>query len=521
MRKRVFAAVLIGMFASVACSSSSGTGTASKQGGTLKVAVNTEPSNLDPAFQSSAVAGNLADEVVEELVSSYGGDGSPQPALATSWQGSPDAMTWSFTLRKGVKFQDGTAFDATAVKANFDRLLDPKVAALHLGDIGQIASTTVVDQYHVRFQLKKPIGYFAAVVSNTQAGILSPASFTTNGNTDQHIVYLVGTGPYSFVQYTKAVDMLVKRNDSYWGKKPAFSAIDFKIVPDAASREAMLRSGGADLVLTPPASDIPTLQKDPNFRIGADPSRYVIHFEINMTDSQQPLLQDVRVRQALNYAVDKRTIINKVLFGLADTLDSPFAKSSPGYCSAGAYSYDPNKARQLLQAANATNLTIKVESPTGRYLNDFVAAQAVVGYWQAVGIKVEGPTTADFASYVSGLNVPPSKANYQVALVGLGGAFPDPAGLVSYFVSTQVPPRGFNVSHYSDPSIDNIVSTSQVNPDRKAALPAYCQLQKTVWDAAPWVFLWSERPIVAYSAKITGVKTLPDELVDYNTVVPA
>src|SRR5262249_6962699 len=148
----------------------------------------------------------------------------------------------------------------------------------------------------------------------------------------------------------------------------------YKIVPEAASREALVKSGGADVIVLPPANDIPALAADPTLHVILGPSDRTVQVIINTADTTQPLLQKPEVRQALDYAIDKNAIIKNVMFGAATPLNAPMATSLFGYCQTGTYGYDAAKAKSMLQAAGAAGMSVKLVSPTGRYVQDIQVA---------------------------------------------------------------------------------------------------------------------------------------------------
>lgn len=491
-----------------------------KEGGTLRIVIGAEPGTFDVARLQSDQGINAGYEVLECLTTVYKGDGAVVPNLATSWSVNADATSYTFELRPNVKFHDGTPFNAAAVKANFDRVTDPNLKTFNIALFSYIKSTTVLDDLRVRVDLSQPLGFLPAVLASYTGCIASPASFKADGNSYEKLDKPVGTGPYVFKSYTKSVNVLLERNESYWGDKPAYKRLEFKIVPDAAAREAMLRSGGADVIFQPPPSGIAALQKDPNIVVYTGPSRRSIHIGINTQSKTQPALRDVRVRQAINYAIDKKSIIQNVLFGLADETDSPVPKVVSGYCRTGDYSYNPQKAKQLLKEAGATNITVKFQSPTGRYLQDFQAAQAIAGNLRDVGINVEGPTTKDFPAYVATLQTPPDQTQNELSLFGLSGSYPEAGAAVSYFVSSRMPPTGFNLGYFNDPKVDVLIKSADAKADRKVANQEYCEAEKIVWEQAPWAFLWIQRGVVVHSKKVAGIKTLPNEMVNFNDAYP-
>lgn len=475
--------------------------------GTFRVAVGVDLDTVDPIQTTTTTVANMLDYVAETLTS-LGPDGKIQPWLAESWTHSPDGLTYTFKLRKGVTFHDGTPFDAKAVKWNFDRLKDPTVRVPIRAPF-PIKETEVVDASTVKVTLKQPSAPFISALSWTTSALVSPASADKLGNEYKNVVHTVGTGPYVFKERKKGESFTVSLNDKYWGKKPTYDTVVFRIVPEAATRESLILAGQVDLIVLPPIADLPALQRNPGVKVLLAPSDRTIFISLNTT---KPPLNDVRVRQALNYAVDKKAIIQNVLFGAADEMDAPMAASLFGHCKAGTYEYNPAKAKQLLTEAGVKPGTkISFHHPTGRYVQDKEASQAVAGYLREVGIEPE-LQTMDWPSYVAVINAGPAeKTVHQLAYLGWAPAFLDASQQVIQYWSGYHPPAGLATSFYRNPKVDEWVPAAdrESNPDKRKEL--YCEISRQVWADAPWLFLYVQRFPIVYSAKVTDVGSLPNE----------
>jgi ABC-type transport system substrate-binding protein len=516
MRLRVVTVLALSGLAIVAC----GTGgtqqstTGPKHGDTLRVAIGIDPDTLDPAAQTTTTAGQIVDMMAETLTT-INDKGQLQPLLATKWDQSSDGLTWTFTLRPNVKFSDGSTFNAAAVKFSIDRLLSPDTFRSQPGALGGktgIDHVDVVDDSHVKFTLKTPLAPFAAAMSQTNAAIISPASVNVAPNTPAVITQPVGTGPYKFMERVAGDHITMTANKDYWGTKPNYDTQTYKIVPEGASREALVKSGGADVMALPPANDLPALRADSSLRVIMGPSDRTIQIIINTVDSAQPLLQKSEVRQALNYAVDKNAIIKNVMFGAATPLNAPMAQSLFGYCSVGTYNYNPGKAKQMLQAAGAAGMSVKLVSPTGRYVQDIQVAQAVAGYLRDAGLKVDGPGTTDWPTYIATYaNVPPSAAKTDLSLLGWAPAYLDAQQQFEQFYSPRTPPGGLESSYYKNQQVDDLVTKANAGTNPGQRQSDYCTAAKQVWNDAPWIFLYNQKYPFVTTAKVTGVTGLPNE----------
>ena len=514
MSRRIGTLLLAGALLVAACGGNTGTTTTSgtKQGDNLRVAIGVDPDTLDPMRQTTTTVQNIVQMVVETLVK-VDPDGKVQPDLATSWDTSSDGLSWTFTLHSGVKFSDGEPFNAAAVKANFDRVLDKDNSCPLCGAFRGVSSTTAVDDTHVKLTLSKPIAPLLGLLTEVTFGIVAPNSIAKGSADFKDQEKPVGTGPYTLTDRVKGDHVTLTRNDAYWGKKANYKTQTFKIVPEAASREALVRSGQADVILLPPVSDLPALQKDGTVKVILASGDRTIFLAFNTQDQQQPLLQKPEVRQALNYAINKDEIIKSVLFGAASPMDAPMASSLFGYCKVGSYNYDPAKAKQMLAAAGATNLTIKFVSPNGRYIQDFQAAQVVAQQLGEVGVKVDGgaPKTMDWPTYLGTINVPPAKASVDLHLLGWAPGFLDASQAMTQFQSSQWPSAGLATSYYKNDQVDSLLAKANSESDQNARQTDYCNASKQVWQDAPWIFLWVQKFPMVTTSKVTGVQSIPNE----------
>ncbi|MFQ5898278.1 MAG: ABC transporter substrate-binding protein [Candidatus Methylomirabilia bacterium] len=484
-----------------------GVGVAPASASTFRVAVGIDPDILDPVQMTTTTVANMVKYVVETLTT-IDETGKVLPMLAESWSASPDGTQYTFKLRKGVTFHDGSRFDAKAVKWNFDRLIDPDVR-VPIRASYPIQKTEIIDSHTVKVTLKQPFAPFVGALSWTTSGISSPASVDRHGNSYKNYSHIVGTGPYVFKDRRKGERITVTKNPTYWGKKPYYDTVVFRIVPEAATRESLILAGQVDLIILPPVADLPALQRNSAVKVLLAPSDRTIFIA---TNTLKPMLGDRRVRQALNYAVDKSAIVENVLFGAADMMDAPMAPSLFGYCRAGSYEYNPAKAKELLaQAGVKPGTKIQLIHPTGRYVQDKEASQAIAGYLREVGFDVN-IQTMDWPSYVQTIIAPPDKNTTELHYLGWAPAYLDASQQMLQFLSTYAPPNGLETSFYSNPEVDKLISSAGRALDADKRQELYCRAAKKVWQDAPWIFLWVQRFPIIYSAKVTNVSSLPNEM---------
>lgn len=496
-------------------------GSSSGKADVLTTAIGFDIDSLDPAAQVTTSVMQLLKMSVETFTKMEP-DGSITPSLATEWTTAPDGLSWDFKLRDGVTFQDGEPFDAEAAKFNFDRVLNPDTFKVAPNVLTVITSAEVVDDHTLRLNLKNPFAPLPAALSFPVSGMISPKSATVSPNTQQQIQDPVGTGPYKLTDWKKGESVTFDRYDGYWGDKPAYAKQVFKIAPEGSSREALLRSGDADVIAAPPASSLPTLDSDKSLKVVWSDTSYVIQMVLNTQSASQPLLKDERVRQALNYAIDRESLIKNVLFGAGKVLDGMVPENVFGACAMDSpYNYDPDKAKQLLADAGATGMKLSVVSPNGRYVQDYKVAEAVVGQLKEVGIKAElGPAT-DWPTYLAALYVPLDQAKNEASLLGWGTLYGDASQSLLQLRDDYIPPDGLNATYWKNAEFTKLVDKGNSSSDEAERKDAYCQAQKIAYKAAPSMYLYNLVNPVVTTSKVTNVNGLPNLMFETTWAKPA
>jgi ABC-type transport system substrate-binding protein len=504
-----------------ACGSNGGMASTidSQQSSVLTVALGVDADTLDPMRQTTTSVSNVEQMAVESLAT-LDQNGKVQPALATAWKESADAMSWAFTLRENVEFTDGAPFDATAVRDNLARILDPKSVCPSCGALPRaVKSVDVVDATHIQLTMGVPLAadVVLGLLSSATYGILSPRTIQAGQPGYVKQEKPIGTGPYILKERVPGDHITMVRNQGYWGRRPAYAEQVFKVVPDAATREALVRSGQAQVTVLPPISDLPSLHQDPTVKVLLAPGDRTVFFAINTADSQQPLLKNPQVREALNLAINRDAIVKSTLFGAAEPAASVMAPSLFGFCQVpNPYPYDPDTARSMLQKAGAAGMNVSLIAPTGRYVQDFQAAENVANELRSIGVNVDGPRTMDWPTYVSTIDVAPTKATVDLHMLGFAPGFLDASQAMNQFDAGQMPPHGLETSYYDNPIVTALIQKAQVEPNRDARAQEYCQAEQIVWNDAPWIFLWVEKFPIVYSSQVTGIGSIPNE--SYYTV---
>jgi len=475
-------------------------------GGVLTFAAGADPDSLDPQNTQSNPGEQVNRMMYENLVR-FNTKMQIEPALAESWTQSPDGLVWTFKLRKGISFHDGTPFDAKAVKFFFDRVLGdekPFKASLYTPFV---QGAQVVDDHTVKVTLKQPFAAFLFRLAHSAGGIVSPAAHQKWGK--DLTLHPVGTGPFKFTEWVKSDHVALERNDGYWGGKALLDRVVVKTVREDAARVLMLEAGDADLILNIPPEDITRLRKDPRFAIESIPTARALYVVINV--KKKPF-DDVRVRQALNYAVNREAIVKSLFQGNAEVIPGIVAPLQNGYAKLPGYAFDPKKAKELLTQAGVPSLKVKLWSPKGRYVKDFELAQAVQQDLAAIGVDA-ALTTMEWGAYLSATKTAPEQTDRELFLLGWSPSTGEAQwGIYPLLHGSQLAPKGDNRGFFVSKALDDAVDKATTATSESARLGALREAQQIVIKEAPAIFLISPNMIVGASKKVHGVVNLPLEL---------
>ncbi len=473
----------------------------------VTVGIKAEPVKLDPHNSGDAASFTAYDYVVEGLVE-RDKDDKIAPVLATSWRFSEDGTSFTVELRKGVKFHDGSDLNADAVKANFDRILSPDLRLVAYNAFkDSIYRVEVVDQFTVRFYLKGPRPSFIFDLANSYAKIMSTESLNRSG--DEIAQRPVGTGPFRLVEWTPRQHVVLEAFRDYWSPPPKLARVILRPIPDATQRIIALEARDIDVSMGPTPEDLARLQSNPELQVLTSPSQETFTFQIN---TRKQALAGKLVRQALNYAIDKDSVIKTIYRGFAVPLDSPLAATVSGHVATGMYKYDPQKAKALLaQAGYGQGLRLVLWTTSGRYLQDQQLAESVAGYLRDVGVEVQ-LVTLDNTAYLERIRKPSPDAPpeydlvFQNAQPGTGEA----NWAWSYFVDSRSwPPTGMNTSFYKNPHVDSLIDQARVTLDETRRNAMHQEIQGIVWQDAPWIFLLTPQQTAAAWSKIKGAYFTP------------
>lgn len=449
----------------------------------LTVLIPVDFQSFDPNTVSSQPNTNIYQNVLETLVARD----RTTPLLAESWE-MVDDVTWQFHLRPDVVFTNGLPFDADVVKYSIERVMreDNKNSAALSLYTSVIASVDIVDPLTVNIVTQQPFPELLDVLLDAYMlppNLADTPDFSANG---------VGTGPYTLTSWTPGEALTLVRNPDYWGDAPAFEQVTFRTVPDPTVRTTELRAGRADIITQVPIEEIARLE-EANLAVVRIPSAQSMRIHLN---AGAPPFDDVRVRQAMNYGIDRATILETLLEGAGQLMNSPSGPSIFGYDpDIPVYPYDPDKARQLLaDAGYADGVDILLQFTDGRYVRDRAIGEAITAQLAEVGIRVD----ANFSEFSQWLKLFNQEGNGFMVVAQEDNVV---TLMGPNFSSTS---ESFKRYGYANPQVDELIAEAGATLDNDARKAIYQELNQVLHDDAPWVFMWNPEDIYGAVNELTG-----------------
>lgn len=460
---------------------------------TLTIVMAQDAVGLDPQAVEDNSAGFVASCIFDELVEYKPGTTNVGPGLATRWTISKNGKVYTFFLRRGVKFQDGTGFNASTYVKDLDRLLNPNnpnyvlkipgVQSFISFTYGLVKSYKATGPYTVQITLKQPFGPFLSSLAMVWSGVMSPTAVAKGG--DKAVLeHPVGTGPYRFVEWVKNDHITLEANPSYWGPKPKIQRIIFQVVPEGSVRVLKIERGEAQIDADVTTQDYQSVQHKSGITIYRQAGQTVNG--IGMTVDVKPL-SDVRVRQALNYAVDKQALARGIFNGLGTPMNSYLPPPVWSYNkSLTGYPYNPTRAKQLLAAAGySKGFSIQLlayANPRGYNSAGGQLAVAVQQYLKAVGVQAN-ITTMDFGAFLNKIR---SGSYHGMFMTGWSGDNGDPDDFLYELFASESIPVG-NTVHLRDHALDTLLIKARQTTKKAARVKLYRQAQVLLNKDAPWI----------------------------------
>ncbi|SFP92483.1 ABC transporter substrate-binding protein [Tranquillimonas alkanivorans] len=488
--------------------------------GVLIVGQIAEPKSLDPAAVTAQNDFRILVNLYEGLVRYAPGTLEPEPLLATDWEISEDGTEYTFNLREGVTFHDGTPFNAEAVKFNFDRMLDEDHPYHETGPFplafffSAVENVEVIDDLTVKFTLNEPFAPFLSNLAYPTGLLVSPDAVRAQGQDFGRNP--VGTGPFRFAEWASNERVVLERNVDYWGEPAGTEAVVFRPITDANTRVAELLAGGIDVMVEVPPTSLSQFEGE-QFEIHEQAGPHVWFLILNAKEGP---FADKLVRQAANYAVDKEAIVNDVLEGTAEVAAGPIP---PAFAWAyneelDPYPHDPERARDLLAEAGVENpeVTFYVTEGGSGMLDPVPMATAIQADLAEVGFDVN-IETYEWNTFLGEVN-PGLEGKADMAEMAWMTNDPDTLPYLTLRTAAFPEDGGFNSGYYSNPEVDDLLEQARTATDQDERARLYKEVQAIVKEDAPWVFVANWKQNAVTNDRVEGFELEPSFLLQLQDV---
>lgn len=424
-----------------------------------------------------------------------------QPHLAESWEQSEDGLTWTFHLRKGVKYHDGDEMTSEDVLASFALAKNPDSPSAYSSYLSTIDSVTAIDDYTVEFKTNtlNPLMLFDLA----QIYILKKENI--EGKTEEEIsANVVGTGRYKFVEQVKEDHIDLIANEDYWGEQPAIPKVRFRPITNEATRTATMLTGEVDFTINVSVRDVDRLANTAGIQVLKQQGLREIYLNLDSREDsplfpgQKNPMSDPKVREAMYIAIDEDAIIKTVMNGAAFVMNSIIPEGYVGYDKVERPAYDPERAKQLLaEAGYPDGFEVTLDAPNDRYVNDANIAQAVTGYLEKIGIKVNLNLMpkANFFTYIK-----PAENNSMLLMTGWSDSSGDGLSLLHDMLATFDREKAIgtvNRGHYSNAKVDELIAQAYAEIDETKRAELVKEAEKIARDDFAYIPLHFEQDTYA------------------------
>jgi peptide/nickel transport system substrate-binding protein len=475
-----------------------------KMGGVLRAGMQTDPVGLDPHTTQATATRNMLENVYDTLVM-FDSQMQIVPALAESWTTSEDGLIWTFTLREGVTFHDGSPLNASDVVFSINRIKDPAIASPRSGDFEVVQSVEAPDDRTVVITLTQPFSPLLSKLAQSLNVIVSEAVANANNNDLNNVV--VGTGPFTFVEYVPQTKLELARNPNFWGtdadgnQLPYLDGIVFQFYPEPTARTTAIQTGNVDWIEYVPAADVEILKADPNLQVIGGLSNNFRTIYLNVT---RPPLDNKLVRQAIAYAVDEQAIVDVALFGTGGVAATGTTVPVGQFYAIESSPYngrDVERAKELLaEAGFADGFELELYV-TSTY--DFLRTPAEIIQSNLADIGV----TVNIVAEDWNVYLPKVLENdFTATILGESGQS-DPDDFLYDVFRTG---GGGNLGLYSNPELDALLDQGRQVADQEERKAIYLQAQELILEEAPQVFLFHSAQYEALRSNVQGFEHFPN-----------
>lgn len=504
MHKTLLTAVLGTVLLVTGCGGGSGNG---NQAGTapteaagkkvINIGLKSDPPTLDPNGSTALVDRMVYTSLYDKLFD-IDASGKIVPMLATSYEVTPDGKTYTFKLKEGVKFHDGTDFDAEAVKFNFERNITGEKSK-RKSELKVVDSVTVVDKSTVQIQLKEPFAPFLSILTDRGGMMVSPAAVKQYG--DDYLNHPVGTGPFSFVEHVKGDHVTLKRNDDYWNGKPKAEEVNYKVFTNGNAKVQNLRSGMLDIIDEVPVKEIGAIKGDANFTIMAEPGMGYQGMYLNNTKAP---FDNKYLRQAVDRAIDREAVVKVLFNGYAMPAHSPFAPGNLAHSDLDkAPKPNPDEIKDLLAKGGQPNgFSFKLYISTSPENEQFGAVIQSMLKQYNINVTLE---KLEFGQLIE----TGDKGEFEALQLGWSGR-QDPDQNFYDFVVTGT---HNNDGGISIPKLDELANKARSELDEAKRKAMYEEAIKIMQEEAGYSYIYHQYNLLAMNKKISGFTYVPDGLI--------
>ena len=466
--------------------------------GNLIAAIGGEPDQLDPQKTSSYFSFEVLENVFDTLVAP---DENLQmrPALAERWEVSPDQLTWTFQLRRGVTFQDGSPFSAADVVYSYRRIIDEKLS--NSDKFSAVTDVTAPDPATVVIRVSQPTPNLLTNLGGFKGMAIVQRR---NVETGRIATNPVGTGPFAFASQRSGDSIVLKANPDYWGGAPKVPGVTFRFISEPTTALSALQAGEIDWTDIVPAQRVEQLRDDDSIRLAVTPSNDYWYLALN---EARPPWNDVRVRRAIAYAIDRESIVQATSYGTATANQLAIPEGNPWYTRYDTYRLDVDKAKSLLAEAGAApdRLDMLV---TSEYPQTVTAAQVIADNLEPLGITVD-IRTVDMATWLDEQN----SGNFDMLMMGwLGNIDPD-----DFYYAQHHTDGANNAQKYSNPEVDRLLEAGRRQIDENARRDDYARAATLIADDVSYLYLYNPSVIQAWSTDLTGYDARRDKAIRFGS----
>ena len=467
----------------------------------LIVLTGADASTFDPHFCTDS-ATELFNKNIYSNLTRFNSKMQIEPDLAVSWSTSDDGLQWTFNLRPNVTFHDGTELTANDVKASFERILNPETGSPRRSVLSSIQKVEVKDALTVVLHTQYPTGALVQFLAHPAAAIISSSALEKHGK--ELSKNPVGAGPFKFKEWKLGEEIVLERFEKYYDGAPLVQNVHFRIVPEDSVRALLLQSNQADVALLIPATEVKRLSSDPNIKTLEVTSVMTYYYALNCT---KPILSDVRVRQALNYALDVDLIVGGILEGQGEVADAPLSKLTWGYSPTKKYPYDPEKAKALLAEAGYPNgIELELWHTVGRYMMDVQINENAQAQWAKAGINVK-IRQWEFQALMDAVK----KGVHDMVYLGWSPSTGDAdQALYATLHGSQWVPQS-NRALYKNATVDKLLDAARVEVDPAVRAGLYRETMTILMEECPWVFMFWPKEVLMYRSTVDGLEFLPTQ----------